>query len=55
MIHPSISGILSATAPSVHSVNGIATITMPITAKIRPVTQRLPVLMFETLFVTPSV
>lgn len=52
--HPSISGILSVTAPSVQLANGIATITIPTIARIRPVTQRLPVDIVDTLFVSPS-
>jgi len=50
MIYPTISGNLSPTFPSVQLANGIATIMIPITARIRPVTHRLPVDMVDNSF-----
>lgn len=52
MIYPIISGILSPTAPSVQLANGIATIMIPTTAKIRPVTHRLPFDMADNSFIS---
>lgn len=50
MIYPMISGNLSPTMPSVQLANGIATIMIPTTAKIRPVTHRLDVDMADISF-----
>jgi hypothetical protein len=57
MIYPIMSGILSATAPSVHKANGIATIMIPITARIRPVTHRLcvDVMVDKFFFYSPPI